>query len=68
MTIKVAKIYWTFKIEAKSLSVCLGTAYLTFCWNFFYESMLKYTCTLKKWEKVGKKKWGIKKLYIKFKR
>ena len=42
-------------------SVRLGTAYLIFYWKFFAESVLKYTCTLKKFEKVTKKKKTKKK-------
>ena len=52
------------------VSVCLRITYLTFCWKLFYESMLKYICILKIFEKERKreeKKWHFKKLYIKFK-
>ena len=47
----------------------LGIAYLVFCCKLFIESVLKYTCTLTKFEKVRKceKKWGFIKLYIKTK-
>ena len=47
----------------------LRTTYLALCWKLFIESVLKYTCTLKKIENVRKceKKWGFKKLYTKSK-
>ena len=37
-------------------SVRLGTAYIIFCWKISAESVLKYICILKKFEKVKKKK------------
>ena len=45
------------------------SVYLELTYYFFIESMLKYICTLKFFEKVRKmeKKWGCKKLYIKTK-
>ena len=48
------------------LNVHLRIIYLVFSWNFFTENMLKYTCTLKFFEKVKicEKKWDFKKLYI----
>ena len=41
-------------------SVRLGTAYLIFYWKIYAESVLKYTCTLKK-KKIflkKRKKWS----------
>ena len=48
------------------LSVYLRITYLVFSWKFFAENMLKYTYTLKFFEKMKKceKKWDFKKLYI----
>ena len=60
---------YIFPKKGLHLSVCLGSAYLAFCGKLFAKSVLKYTCILKKFEKVRKcgKKWGLKKLYIKTK-
>ena len=45
---------YIFPKESLHLSVCLGSAYLAFCGKLFAKSVLKYTCILKKFEKVRK--------------
>ena len=48
-------VIWSFQ-----MSVRLKTTYLVFCWKLFVESVLKYTCTLKKVGKSEVLKTGAK--------